>query len=155
MLGWGGEGFEEDPSLQYRQYCSTVSRAPTAARAPAKAPPGAGLETTRGCPSLVIVGRLVGGAGLAGGVRATEHLGPVELDGVGGLPQTDGYGDWGFRRGGVDRVTLFDGAVSGVRSELGGEASPAHILRSRHPRSRFLCHIFVPPRVHNLTVWAL
>jgi hypothetical protein len=44
------------------------------------------VETTWGCPGLVIVGRLVGGAGLAGGVRATENLGRVELDRVGKLP---------------------------------------------------------------------
>src|SRR5215207_5092415 len=68
---------------------------------------------------LVIVGRLGGGAGLAGGLRATGHLGPVDRDRVGRLPSADGYGGWGFRRGGVDRVTLFDGTLSRVRSELG------------------------------------
>src|SRR5918995_4469785 len=140
MLGCGGEGVEEESSSQYRQYGSTGRRAPIAARAAAKAPPGAGLETTRGCPGLVIVGRFAGGAGLAGGVRATGHLGPVDRDRVGRLPSADGYGGWGFRRGGVDRVTLFDGTLSGVRSELGGEASEAHILRGRCPRRRFLCH---------------
>src|ERR671910_1660229 len=106
MLGCGGEGVEEESSSQYRQYCSTGRRVPIAAPAAAKAPPGAGLETTRGCPGLVIVGRLAGGAGLACGLRATEHLGLV-----GGLPRTerpaDGYGGWGFRRGGVGRGMLF------------------------------------------------
>src|SRR5918995_919895 len=144
MLGCGGEGVEEESSSQYRQYCSTGRRVPIAAPAAAKAPPGAGLETTRGCPGLVIVGRLAGGAGLAGRGRATEHLGAVDRDRVGGLPSADGYGGWGFRRGGVDRVTLFNGVVSGVRSELGGEASPAHILRGRRPRCRFLCHSLKP-----------
>jgi hypothetical protein len=81
-----GEVVEEESSSQYRQYCSTGRRVPIAALAAAKAPPGAGLETTGGCPGLVIVGRLAGGACLAGGVRATENLGRVELDRVGRLP---------------------------------------------------------------------
>src|SRR5215212_792315 len=73
-----GRGFEEESSPRYRCHCSTVSTAPTAARAVAKSPPGAGLETIGGCTGLVVVGRLAGGAGLAGSVLATEHLGPVE-----------------------------------------------------------------------------
>jgi hypothetical protein len=112
------------------------------------------LETTRRYPNRHIVGRLAGGAGLAGGVRATENLGWVGLDGVGGLPQIDGYGDWAFRRGGVDRVTLFDGAISGIRSELGGEASPAHILRGRRRCRRFNCNS-LKLRYHSLEAWTL